>query len=48
MDANRTVLNANESSALVVQNVSIHAVPSVQTSEIFDPDLTSRKRMKSD
>ncbi len=48
IDANRTVLNANESSALVVQNVSIHAVPSVQTSEAFDPDLTSRKRMRSE
>ena len=41
MDSNMTALNANESIALVVQNVSIRAAPPVQTSRELDPDLTS-------
>lgn len=48
MDANRTALNANESVALVIQNVSVHSMPPVQTPGDFDPELTSRglKRRK--
>lgn len=44
-DANATVLNTNESIALVVQNVSIAVLP-VQTPGDFDPDLTSRSLRK--
>ena len=47
MDANWTAPSANESVALVVQNVSIQAVPPAQTSGIFDPNLTNRRRMRS-
>ena len=40
-DTNETVLSANESIALVVQNVSVHAVPPVQTPGDLDPDVTN-------
>lgn len=41
-DANSTALKANESIALVVQNVSVQEVPPVQTPGDIDPDLMSR------
>lgn len=41
-DANETTLKANESIAVVAQNVSLHAVPPGQTTEEFDPDLISQ------
>ena len=46
---NGTVLDANESIALVVQDVSINAMAPTQTSGDPDPDLTSRtfKKMKA-
>lgn len=40
-DANRKAFNANESIALVVQNVSVHVVPPVQTAGDLDPSMTS-------
>ena len=46
VNGNGTMFDANESIALVVQNVSIDIAPPAQTSADPDPDLTSRTLRK--
>ena len=46
VNENGTIFDANESIALVVQNVSIDIAPPAQPLADLDPDLTSRTLRK--